>query len=871
MGVVDTSHRASGPFLKVSSKIRSLQEEILSSIPQDGAWEKLSPAQKEAIVNIQRKKILCNQMQLQKSCSRVAAEKRKKNNYKMESETDDSGARNLGTGTHTSSGASLEDDSSDPELNKSPLKKHSRNESNHLTRLYGTKNNKNNVRKSSNVISNVDRMINKQMHKNSANLSNVTIDCRKAARDTRRKSDVFPDGHSSLPYTNTTRQSELSPKRDKPCMSRKRILDRYDTADRNCNNESMQYEKEDKFNDTVGMSLNFEKEERLQVPIGVSRSSLTSESYDSGISARYDNSPVDDFMSMENNKANYRDHSSSPPINPNDNENTQVSFSKWTPRNNSEILKSNLKNPGGKKMNSSLDYRTRMNQDATERYNTNWEAITRCNQMSRINAKYNPYNKDRVSQFSRNMLAKSTGNLSSVGTKTSDSKNVVNFVKHIQDDSDSGCSERVRTQRKYYRSRSLDRKSLDDTSEEDFDFEFSRRNEFENRRSRVLDSGRGAQQHGASSGYFGRPTRKPLTANNAADKVNYPARNHDAAAAQANDTKQSSLQLRESSQQLRVKAKSAWNLSQAENYDFNNPFTGANTPSRADFRARWQSANKADGKSELFNETRGYQNSVHRPGVQQQSNPPWNHSRNPRLNELQNTVNRNEEASGPWRVRKDDLHLEKSARSFGARRRSCDFELDAEPSAEEIWEQRRWQRRSCDIDLDQKDRLKLAQSRFMMTNKPSPSNPTSHQFQSLPHFNGELLSVNEILANNNRNNLVRGRRFTSTAEDHRNFPGINKSKSGGDLLTSGPPDSRILLPPHAAGGEMKILPPPSLHEPQQQQQAHLMSERAKGWPHTDLAAVPISRKEVARGNDTDAKAKGAIKGKFKMFKSILLF
>lgn len=473
-----------------------------------------------------------------------------------------------------------------------------------------------------------------------------------------------------------------------------------------------------------------------------------------------------------------------------------------------EPLKSNLKSGCGDKMNSSLDYRSTMNQDAHNRYSSNWNEIILNNQVnSKINVKYDAYSDDRIAKTLPNPLTKSTGNLSSkaiinasnsnnsnninnnINTNTH-SRNEVNFLHNDLERWDN-FQNRL-SPKKYVRSKSLDRKYLEDSSEDESDFEARRRFERERRYARnpEWDALRSKQVD----------TRLRKFNNNISDirssgreyasgrlnKVNWESN----LTTDISGPQQHNLQ--------KPKACSVWDLSRSSSTDrrdeFEDPMQMMGCRSRGEMISRWQNIDRKLNGGVInivendFQSRRGggeeitqFITPTSRGGKSKEVNNGNEASatfeesrtligrrkeeklRNSRPEEIAvqptaaTTVVRSPTMDAPIAATNQKIQWSREfieSREFSQkqwRRRSCDFELDAPNEAlsqdHEAWDRKRWYRRSCDLDLDFDQHYRNKSNNLV---KQRDLSNMTQQFQSLPPYHDGLQVPEEIILDKKR-------------------------------------------------------------------------------------------------------------------------
>lgn len=681
----------------------------MDSLPSDGAWDCLSPAQREAILALHRSRTAFIDESIEHAdghggTGRPSALRKptrtqglsrfgRSRSYddRLESETDDSGVRGV-NGTNSSGAASHEDDSSDPGVKRggrftkavSADRATRRDVKNEIHEL----NNMKNIRKTdivTNGFGNVNKIISKQMNKSSVmsnGTSNITLDCRNVQGEKRRRSRIDVDG----PFRDCSLERNLESIRE--------------------NESSRRTPASDSQQNRIGLGRrtiltdNFESETKLHSLKEV-KETVSSEEYDSGVNFKNDDS-VDEYIrnrqksgcefsndiesdrtprsdstsptlptkrersndhlrskgddltsrkpSAEKDPFGGWDHTTTEKIEktrPREREGRSImshsldkhyqerSSSKST-KPSGEPLKSNLKVGYGAKLNSTFDYRTNLNQDQLNKYSSNWNNMI-LNRDVPIKPSSNNVSSSqavvsgRESRFAKNtssgVLTRSTGNLANrsamAAHRKGDSSNWAltdpRRTPNPSHDRSSG--------KKYIRSKSLDRKYLDDdSSDEDSDFETRRRTERTRRYHRANQDWEVGHLRAEDRGRH--RSREMLES-----RYNY-----------------------NNSQPMKPKAKSAWDLSAQSKKvqdDFDD-FEDIGFRTRSDFRNRWLSEDSDVTRRKKVSDSSG-----------EFSRLQWN-------------------------------------------RRSCDFDLDL-PSEEKErklsdksveFDRKRWYRRSCDLDLD---------------------------------------------------------------------------------------------------------------------------------------------------------------------------
>ncbi|KAG0693867.1 hypothetical protein GWK47_027343 [Chionoecetes opilio] len=550
------------PALKVSPRIRALQDRLMDSLPSDGAWECLSPAQRDAILSLHRSRYLAiddssepGEGGLRKPLRSHAAFARfsRSRSYddRLESETDDSGVRGSGATSHNS----LEEDSSDTGLKRGPGR---------LTKVLEgpvgkcipeSQHERGSRKGEAKGLGKVNKIIAKQIAKASVP-SNVTLDCRNVQGEKRRRSRVDVDG----PFRNLEAIRERDPEgivpqliRSRPGPSRRAPLADCDAQLHNL------------------------KETHLHALREVKESG-SSEEYDSGVNLKHEDS-TDEYMKDQQNRgcemppngesdrSPRSDLSPSPtsPIRHPDDLNArkpaaeQDSFAGWDhsierggnrgrsrdARAVRAPVESRKKAAQSTKLNSAFDYRTCLNQDQPGRYSSSWNNII----LSRKVPIKHAAAPARESRFTKNTAAGGggSGNLASKAAAAANNRKPEALSWMVMEQ--NRIPDRP-VSRKYLRSKSLDRKYMEnDSTDEDSDFETRRRTE------RVRRHQRASQEWEVGRG------RLPQ------DRAR---------------------------QRGPVKAKSAWDLSGPEtnHQDDFDEFENVGFRTRSDFRSRWESEDR---------------------------------------------------------------------------------------------------------------------------------------------------------------------------------------------------------------------------------------------------------------------------------------
>lgn len=546
------------PALKISPRIRALQDRLMDSLPSDGAWECLSPAQREAILSLHRSRNISTDDSSEHGEGGLRRPNRphaafarftRSRSYddRLESETDDSGVRGSGAASHNS----LEEDSSDTGVKRGPgrLNKVLQGQGGKCVREDQPE--RGGRKGEAKGLGNVNKIISKQMGKASVP-SNITLDCRNVQGEKRRRSRVDVDG----PFRDleAIRERDQEGVRARPGPSR-----RTPQADSDMQPRGL-------------------KETHLHALREVKEGG-SSEEYDSGVNLKHEDS-TDEYMKDQQNRgceipvdvecdrSPRSDLSPSPtsPVRHSDDLTPRKPlverdvFGGWDhsvdrgankgrsrdARVSRAPVESRKKAAQGTKLNSAFDYRTSLNQDQAGRYSSSWNNIILSRRVP-IRSAAAPA---RESRFTKNTAAGGVG-----GGNLAAKAAAANNKKPQQEALNWMVVEANRTpdrpaSRKYLRSKSLDRKYLeDDSTDDDSDFETRRRTE------RVRRQQRASQEWEVGRG------RLPQD---------------------------------RSRQRGPVKAKSAWDLSGQENNlqdDFDD-FENVGFRTRSDFRSRWENEDR---------------------------------------------------------------------------------------------------------------------------------------------------------------------------------------------------------------------------------------------------------------------------------------
>lgn len=548
---------------KISPRIRALQDRLMDSLPSDGAWECLSPAQREAILSLHRSRTtstddssepgeggLRRPMRSHAAFARFA--RSRSYDDRLESETDDSGVRGSGATSHNS----LEEDSSDNCLRRAPGRLNKVLDGQAGKGARESQLDRGGRKGEAKGLGNVNKIISKQMCKASAP-SNITLDCRNVQGEKRRRSRVDVDG----PFRDLESIRERDQENGIPQPIRSRLGPSRRTPLAECD-----------------VQLHGLKEAHLQALREVKENG-SSEEYDSGVNLKHEDS-TDEYMKAQQSRGEVSldgecDRSprsdlspspTSPHGHPDDlaagrNLAEREAFRGWD--HSVERASNRTRSREGRagripgetrkkmgqntKLNSAFDYRTSLNQDQAGRYSSSWNNII-LNRKVPIKPTAAPA---RESRFTKNTagvggaMTRSAGNVASKTAAANRKPEALNWMVM-----EPGRTAERPASRKYLRSKSLDRKYLDDdSSDEDSDFETRRRTE------RVRRQQRASQEWEAGRG------RQPQDRGR---------------------------------QQGPVKAKSAWDLTGHETKiqdDFDD-FENIGFRTRSDFRSRWESEDR---------------------------------------------------------------------------------------------------------------------------------------------------------------------------------------------------------------------------------------------------------------------------------------
>lgn len=551
---------------KISPRIRALQDRLMDSLPSDGAWECLSPAQREAILSLHRSRTASTDDSsepgeggLRRPMRSHAAFARftRSRSYddRLESETDDSGVRGSGATSHNS----LEEDSSDNCLRRGAGRLNKVLEGQAGKGGREGQHDRGGRKGEAKALGNVNKIISKQMGKASAP-SNITLDCRNVQGEKRRRSRVDVDGPFRDLEAIRERDQENGvpqPVRSRPGPSRRTPLGECD------------------------VQLHGLKEAHLQALREVKETG-SSEEYDSGVNLKHEDS-TDEYMKSQQSRgeaslegecdrsprSDLSPSPTSPHAHPDDLAAVRPSaereaFRGWDNsvertghrgrsregRGGRVTGEARKKMGPNAKLNSAFDYRTCLNQDQAGRYSSSWNNII-LNRKVPIKPNAAPA---RESRFTKNTaggggaITRCPGNVAgktAAAVAANRKPEALNWMVIDQ----SRTPDRPAS-RKYLRSKSLDRKYLDDdSSDEDSDFETRRRTE------RVRRQQRANQEWEAARG------RQPP------DRAR---------------------------QRGPVKAKSAWDLTgpEAKLQDDFDDFDNIGFRTRSDFRSRWESEDR---------------------------------------------------------------------------------------------------------------------------------------------------------------------------------------------------------------------------------------------------------------------------------------
>ena len=549
------------PALKISPRIRALQDRLMDSLPSDGAWECLSPAQREAILSLHRSRLICNDDSsepgeggLRKPMRSHAAFARftRSRSYddRLESETDDSGVRGSGAASHNS----LEEDSSDTGVKRGPGRHNKVLECQGGKGVREVQHDRGGRKGEAKGLGNVNKIISKQMGKASVP-SNITLDCRNVQGEKRRRSRVDVDG----PFRDLEAIRERDQEAGVSQLSRSRPGPSRRTAVADCEVQphglkethlhALREVKEGGSSEEYDSGVNLKHEDSTDEYI----KDLQSRSIEMPLDGECDRSPRSDLSSSPTSPIRHPDDLTArkPSAERDGFGGMDHSVDRKGNRGRSRDARANRapvesrkKAAQGTKLNSAFDYRTCLNQDQAGRYTSSWNNIILSRKVP-IRVAGAPA---RESRFTKNTAAGGGGggNMASKVAAVSNRKpEALNWmVMEPSRTPDRPVS------RKYLRSKSLDRKYLeDDSTDDDSDFETRRRTERVRRQQRASqewDMGRGRlpQERGRQRGP--------------------------------------------------VKAKSAWDLSGQENNlqdDFDD-FENAGFRTRSDFRSRWENEDR---------------------------------------------------------------------------------------------------------------------------------------------------------------------------------------------------------------------------------------------------------------------------------------
>ena len=250
---------------RISPRIRALQDRLMDSLPADGAWECLSPAQKNAILSLHAAKIAAAEDESSEHGDQGGKSRKtlislsrygRSRSYddRLESETDDSGVRGLGSGgagsgSTSNSHNSHEDDSSDPGVKRNGRFTKAVSADRVTKRDSKTPDGKNVRHKPevTNGFGNVNKIISKQMNKtshgsSSISPSNITLDCRNVQGEKRRRcrldvNGAFKDSgkheksyqlNNGIPLRRSDDVKNIQQNSGGVAFSRKNILQKYD-------------------------------------------------------------------------------------------------------------------------------------------------------------------------------------------------------------------------------------------------------------------------------------------------------------------------------------------------------------------------------------------------------------------------------------------------------------------------------------------------------------------------------------------------------------------------------------------------------------------------------------------------------------------
>lgn len=498
---------------KISPRIRALQDRLMDSLPSDGAWECLSPAQREAILSLHRSRTTSTDDSsepgeggLRRPMRSHAAFARftRSRSYddRLESETDDSGVRGSGATSHNS----LEEDSSDNCLRRGPGRHNKGLEGQAGKGIREGQHDRGGRKGEAKGLGKVNKIISKQMAKAPAP-SNITLDCRNVQGEKRRRSRVDVDG----PFRDLEAIRERDQENAVPQPIRPRAGPSRRTPLAECD-----------------VQLHGMKEAHLQALREVKENG-SSEEYDSGVNLKHEDS-TDEYMKGQQSRAEVsldgecdrspRSDLSPSPTSPRGHPDDLAAGRPSAEREPFRGWDHSVERGGNKarsregrasrapgesrkkmgqntKLNSAFDYRTCLNQDQAGRYSSSWNNIILSRRVP-IKPTGAPA---RESRFTKNTagggggMTRSSGNVAgktAAAAAANRKPEALNWMVM-----DHGRAPDRPVSRKYLRSKSLDRKYLDDdSSDEDSDFETRRRTERVRRQQRASqewEAGRGRQ------------------------------------------------------------------------------------------------------------------------------------------------------------------------------------------------------------------------------------------------------------------------------------------------------------------------------------------------------------------------------------------
>lgn len=650
-----------GSIPKVSPRIRALQDRLLDSLPADGAWECLSPAQREAIISLHRARLtrsIINHSDFNDGVKRQNNNRKSNNNNnnkgqnkgiprycrsrsyedKLESETDDSGVRLAsGGGTNSSSTSnshnSHEDDSSDPGVKKGGRFAKSPSASRFVRKEQKSSFVDFNKQKGvTNGVGNANKIIAKQFHKSGQQCSsNVALDYRNTSGDnTRTRIGCSVLGLENRQHQFDMRYRPYSGERivgKKEGISRKNILQRYQDSAPLITKESTSSEE---YDSGVHFQVDNKYEKEFIEP-AKSRRPTSGIDYDfefeSDQTPRSDSTPSPCFQNRKGMLQNADDSKGA--------SRGLIADSLWKPNAapikrvahslpnkisiEKEAAKENLISYKAQ-ISSKYDYRTHINHEGVNKYSENWNSIV----LSKV-FPFKAYNNNNFCSSSlQNSLCKTSASPHgrSVGNLVYDARQMRN---NMNPNTDSNIIQDRSQGRKYIRSKSLDRKYLEDTTDdEDSDFEIRRRTDRVRRYAKVYQEWDDQSKPVSSKmSPFLRPTYPPKEV-------------------------------------TKHKSKSSWDISDKVNHTDSNLEENSNFRSRSTILNRWKSEENELSKN---------------------------------CGQIDREENRRDFDRYKWRRRSCDLELEFSDNNEGGRNRTT-----TDPLGDLCHKQ--WQRRSCDFEID---------------------------------------------------------------------------------------------------------------------------------------------------------------------------